>query len=147
MNPRLRFAVICCGALASSRHLPNVIASPKTASQVCCDASQTVLVGTVRVGDVVAAISAGENFTQTGRQVRERSPFAHTLVCGDTNGMFGYIGDDAEIDRGGYETESFWMVMYNDGFRLRPAKGTIGRILRGFDEVFHGLTQPRNAQA
>jgi hypothetical protein len=103
--------------------------------------------GGIRIGDVVAAISPGENFTQTGRQVRERSPFAHTLVCGDTNGMFGYIGDDAEIDRGGYETESFWMVMYNDGFRLAPAKGTVGRVLRGFDEVFHGLTQPGDAQA
>ena len=56
---------------------------------------------------MVAAISAGENFTQTGRQVRERSPFAHTLVCGDTNGMFGYIGDDAEIDRGGLRDRIF----------------------------------------
>ena len=97
--------------------------------------------GGIRIGDVVAAISPGENFTQTGRQVRERSPFAHTLVCGDTNGLFGYIGDDAEIDRGGYETDSFWTILYIDGFRLPLAKGTVGRILSGFDDVFQSLTE------
>ena len=98
--------------------------------------------GGVRIGDVVAATSAGENFTQTGRQVRERSPFSHTLVCGDTNGLFGYIGDDAEIDRGGYETDSFWTIMYIDGFRLPLAKGTVGKILHTFDEIFQDLTGP-----
>ena len=93
-------------------------------------------IGAVRIGDVVAAISAGENFTLTGRRLRERSPFVHTLICGDSNGLFGYIGDDQEIDRGGYETDSYWTITYVDGFRLPLAKGTVDRILNGFDEVF-----------
>jgi neutral ceramidase len=96
-------------------------------------------IGGLRIGDVVAATSAGENFTQTGRKLRERSPFVHTLVCGDTNGLFGYIGDDHEIDRAGYETDSFWTIMYVDGFRLALAKGTVGRILDAFDDVLQGL--------
>ena len=96
-------------------------------------------IGGIRIGDVVAAISAGENFTQTGRQLRERSPFVHTLVCGDTNGLFGYIGDDREIDRGGYETDSFWTIMFFDGFRLPLAKGTVTRILSAFDDIFQEL--------
>ena len=97
-------------------------------------------IGGIRIGDVALAISAGENFTRTGQQVRNRSPFSHTLVCGDTNGLFGYIGGDAEIDRGGYETDSFWKMLYIDGFRLAPAKGTVDRILHSFDEVFQELT-------
>ena len=64
----------------------------------------------------------------------------HTFVCGDTNGLFGYIGDDEEIDRGGYETDSFWTILYIDGFRLALAKGTVDRILDTFDEVFQDLT-------
>ncbi len=84
--------------------------------------------GVLRIGDVAAFLSPGENFTATGRDIRQRSPFAHTLICGDTNGLFGYIGDDAEIDRGGYETDSFWTIAYLDGFRLALAKGAVQRI-------------------
>ncbi len=97
--------------------------------------------GAVRIGDIGAAISPGENFTRTGARVRERSPFAHTLVCGDSNGLFGYIGDDLEIDRGGYETNSYWKSAYTDGFRLAPAKGTVDRILNAFDELMQGVAK------
>lgn len=99
-------------------------------------------IGAVRLGDMAAAISPGENFTHTGARVRERSPFSHTLICGDTNGNFGYIGDDLEMDRGGYETDSYWKMLYIDGFRLALAKGTVDRILAGFDELLSGLLKP-----
>jgi hypothetical protein len=90
------------------------------------------------VGDVAAFLSPGENFTATGRDIRDRSPFAHTLICGDTNGLFGYIGDDAEIDRGGYETDSYWKMLYIEGFRLALAKGTVQRILGAADALLAG---------
>ena len=93
------------------------------------------LIGII-VGDMAAALSPGENFTRTGARLRERSPFLHTLVCGDTNGNFGYIGDDAAIDQGGYETDGYWKMLYIDGFRLAPAKGTVERILQGYDALF-----------
>jgi len=85
--------------------------------------------GAVRIGDIGVALSAGENFTLTGHQIRSRSPFPITLICGDTNGMFGYIGDDDEIDRGGSETDAYWKMLYIDGFRLPPAKGAVDRII------------------
>jgi len=88
-----------------------------------------ITLGAVRIGDVGAFLSPGENFCETGLRIRARSPFVHTLVCGDTNGLFGYIGTDQEIDRGGYETDSFWKMLYVDGFRLPPAKGTADRIV------------------
>ena len=99
-------------------------------------------VGAVRIGDVAATILHGENFTATGRTIRQRAPFSHLLVCGDSNGQFGYLGDDAEIDRGGYETDSFWTIMFFDGFRLPLAKGTVPKILGAFDEIFQELATP-----
>lgn len=97
-----------------------------------------ITVGSLRIGDLAAFLSPGEFFTAAGREIRERSPFAHTLICGDTNGLIGYFGDDAEIDRGGYETDSYWKLM-NDGFRLAPAKGSVQRILQTANEMLVNL--------
>lgn len=83
----------------------------------------------VRMGDVAAIMSYGENFTQTGAKIRHRSPFVHTLICGDSNGLWGYLGDDDEIDRRGYETDSYWKMLFTDGFRRAPAKGSVDRII------------------
>ena len=55
--------------------------------------------------------------------------FVYTLICGDTNGLFGYLGDDAEIDRGGYGTYPFWLMFYSAGFRLPPARGSADRVI------------------
>ena len=106
-------------------------------------ATLPLTLGAIRIGDVGAMLSPGENFTQTGRNVRLRSPFAHTLVCGDSNGLFGYLGTDEEIDRAGYETYSFWMSLMFDGFRLAPAKGTAGRIVQTGVELLQNLAKAR----
>ena len=95
--------------------------------------------GAVRLGDVGALLAHGENFTASGQRVRLRSPFVHTLICGDTNGLFGYLGDDAEIDRGGFETNSFWKMPYFDGVRLAPAKGSADRIVETGTTMLWGL--------
>lgn len=91
--------------------------------------SLKIALGALRIGDMAAVFSPGENFSETGMLIRNRSPFAHTLICGDTNGLFGYLATDKEIERGGYEADSFWKMLYFDGFRLPPAKGTTGRIV------------------
>ena len=75
-----------------------------------------------------AALSPGENFTLTGQHIRQRSPFVHTLICGDSNGLFSYIGTDDEIDRGGFETDIVWRWISYDGVRLAPAKGASQRV-------------------
>jgi len=100
-------------------------------------------VGAVRIGDVGCMISPGENFTLTGMNIRLRSPFAHTLICGDTNGLFGYLGTDDEIDRGGYETYSFWKLLVHDGFRLAPAKGTADRIIQTGVELLRTVARTK----
>jgi len=97
--------------------------------------SLPITLGAIRIGDVGAALSPGENFTSTGQKVRMRSPFLHTLVCGDTNGLFGYLGTDDEIDRGGYETDSFWKMLTFGDARLAPAKGSADLVINTLVEL------------
>ena len=99
-----------------------------------------VTLGAMRLGDLAIVLSPGENFTATGRDIRNQSPFSHTLICGDTNGLFGYIGDDSEIDRGGYETDSYWKMLYIDGFRLALAKGATDTIHRTYVRMLKQLS-------
>jgi len=95
----------------------------------------SITLGALRIGDVYAILSPGENFTETARAVRERSPHPHTFVCGDTNGLFGYIGTDIEIDRAGFETDTYWKMQHRDGFRLAPAKGSAQKIQATCEEL------------
>jgi len=91
--------------------------------------SLPITLGALRFGDIAALLSPGGNFTLTGMQIRTRSPFVHTLICGETNGIFGYMGTDDDIDRGGYEADSSWKALGKNGFRLAPAKGVADRIV------------------
>lgn len=104
-----------------------------------------ITVGGLRIGDVAAFVSPGENFTATGRDIRQHSPFVHTLICGDTNGLFGYIGDDTEIERGGYETDSYWKMLVVDGFRLALAKGTVRQIKEAAESLWRELADQPNS--
>ena len=72
-------------------------------------------------------------------KIRTRSPFVHTLVCGDTNGLFCYLATDIEIDRGGSEPERNWKTLVHDGFRLAPAKGTADLIANTAVELLKSL--------
>ncbi len=67
-----------------------------------------------------AVLSPGENFAETGIAIRRRSPFVHTLICGDVNGLFGNIFTDEDISRGGYAIDSYFEILAFDGFRLPP---------------------------
>ena len=100
-----------------------------------------VTLGALRIGDVAAAISPGENLTLTGFHVRSRSPFVHTLICGDTNGLFGYICPDEEIHRGGAEPDYHWRVEHKGRHRLAPAKGSAQRIVNTLDGLLRELRE------
>jgi predicted dehydrogenase len=44
MSDKLAFAVIGCGMLARSQHIPNIVRSAKACLQVCCDVDEAALV-------------------------------------------------------------------------------------------------------
>ena len=57
----------------------------------------------IRIGDVALLSVEGEPFAEIGLRIAERSPFAHTLFSGYSNGGFGYIPTREAIEEGGYE--------------------------------------------
>jgi hypothetical protein len=56
------------------------------------------------IGDDLALVGLpGEIFARLGLELRERSPFRHTLVLGLANEAIGYVPTRAAYDEGGYE--------------------------------------------
>jgi neutral ceramidase len=57
----------------------------------------------MRVGDCAIVGAPGEIFSEIGREVRTRSPFATTLFAGYCQGILGYVATPEEHPFGGYE--------------------------------------------
>jgi len=55
-------------------------------------------------GDVALCSLPGEIFVEIGLELKEKSPFAHTMICELADGYFGYISTKRGIEEGGYET-------------------------------------------
>jgi hypothetical protein len=60
----------------------------------------------VGFGDVVFAGLPGEPFSETGREIKDGSPFAMTLLCCNANGSEGYFPVDEALAEKGYERDS-----------------------------------------
>ena len=65
-----------------------------------------VYVSVVAFGDVAFVGFPGEPFTETGRYVKEHSPFGVTFPCCLTNGNEDYFPVRSAYDEGGYEARS-----------------------------------------
>ena len=60
----------------------------------------------VGFGDIAFVGLPGEPFTEIGRQIKERSPFAMTIPCCNANGSEGYFPTDDALNENGYEATS-----------------------------------------
>jgi hypothetical protein len=60
----------------------------------------------LRIGDTVLWAAPVEMFSEIATGIRNRSPFAHTMYFGYTNGWFGYLPTEAAFAEGGYETRT-----------------------------------------
>jgi hypothetical protein len=67
--------------------------------------SYPLLVHGVRLGPVALVGVPVELFCEIGMSIRDRSPFARTLVSGYWNGYRNYLPTDVERSRGGYEID------------------------------------------
>ena len=99
-------------------------------------------VGAIRIGDVAACLTPGEPFVEIGWAIRARSPFVHTLICGEINGLCGNVGTDREIDRC-YGLDSYYEILNLDGFRLPPEKGSADRIISAALELLRQLKRTK----
>ena len=57
-----------------------------------------------RIGDLGIASSPFETFTETGLEIKEKSPLNHTFTIELANGTFGYLPTPEQHKLGGYET-------------------------------------------
>jgi hypothetical protein len=60
----------------------------------------------VGFGDLAFVGLPGEPFTEIGRQIKEKSPFAMTIPCCNANGSEGYFPTDDALLNTGYESNS-----------------------------------------
>lgn len=63
-----------------------------------------ILLQAVRIGDVGIAAVPFETFTETGLEIRKRSPFKPSFTISLANGSFGYLPTPEQHAMGGYET-------------------------------------------
>lgn len=63
----------------------------------------------VRLGDAAILAVPGELFGSVGRAIRDRSPFAITLLVGYADGYIGYVPDREAYESGGYEALVTWL--------------------------------------
>ncbi len=60
----------------------------------------------IRIGPIALISIPGEPFIEIGQQIAARSPFAHTLFSGYSNGGFSYLPVREAYAAGGYEVET-----------------------------------------
>ncbi len=58
----------------------------------------------VRIGDLGVVGMPGEIFVEYGLQIKERSPFAHTMTVELANDYIGYTPTDKALGQGSYES-------------------------------------------
>ncbi len=58
----------------------------------------------LRIGDLGIAAIPFETFAETGLELKDRSPFAHSFTIELANGSFGYLPTPEQHRLGGYET-------------------------------------------
>ncbi|MDE2817246.1 MAG: neutral/alkaline non-lysosomal ceramidase N-terminal domain-containing protein [Chloroflexota bacterium] len=92
----------------------------------------------LHIGDVALVGGAGEVFIELAQAVQERSPFAHTMYLGYTNGDVGYIPTVAAYAEGGYEVESAHFHYY---LPAAVAPDSAGRVVEASISLLEGLMQ------
>jgi len=93
----------------------------------------------VRLGPDLALIGADcEILCGLGRRIESGLPGVNAIVCGLTNGGFGYLPDDAENERGGYEAESYIFEKWGGPF----ARGIDDRMRRRVASLWASLPPP-----
>jgi neutral ceramidase len=85
----------------------------------------------IRVDDNVLIFNPAELFVEFGLQIKEGSPFEHTIVVELANGYIGYVPTKEAFDQGGYET------FYASQSKLIPEAGEI--IVKESLNIVHEL--------
>ena len=70
------------------------------------EASSTMELHAVAIGDIGFAVAPYEMFDTNGQQIKKNSPYTMTFVCAYSNGSYGYIPSEISWPNGGYEVDT-----------------------------------------
>ena len=85
----------------------------------------------IRLGDVAIVGLPGENFCESGLDVKRRSPARHTLVAGLSNDAIGYLPTRESFQQGGYETTE-GSTLYKEDAAQRLVASAVSQLNRLF---------------
>jgi hypothetical protein len=85
----------------------------------------------IRIGDVAIVAAPGELFTSVGRAIRQRSPFARTMVVGYAGGHVGYVPDREAYATGGYEALVTWLEPNAADMLVETAAAVLADLAEG----------------
>ncbi|MBE6711917.1 MAG: hypothetical protein E7580_00190 [Ruminococcaceae bacterium] len=70
------------------------------------EASSTMPLSAVAIGDIGFAVAPYEMFDTNGQQIKKNSTYTMTFVCAYSNGSYGYIPSEIAWPNGGYEVDT-----------------------------------------
>ncbi len=91
-------------AESTTRHRREAIYARRIAALQEAPKEIQVPLQALRIGDLGIAAIPFETFTETGLELKQRSPFAQTFTIELANGSFGYLPTPEQHRLGGYET-------------------------------------------
>jgi len=94
----------------------------------------TLRIDVITLGDVALVSVPCELFSALGRDIKARSPFAHTAIVtlGDAN--IGYVGERQNYEEGGYETTSSLVAPGTGELTADTAVNMLERAYRSKEE-------------
>ncbi|MFH1266944.1 MAG: hypothetical protein ABIK89_14550, partial [Planctomycetota bacterium] len=90
-------------------------------------APDEVEVMVVRLGNVALVGLPGENFCESGLEIKRRSPARHTLVAGLASDAIGYLPTRESFPQGGYET-TVGSTLYQEGAAERLVDAAVSQL-------------------
>ncbi|MCC9605455.1 neutral/alkaline non-lysosomal ceramidase N-terminal domain-containing protein [Blastopirellula sp. JC732] len=91
---------------AKPEHSRELIYADRADLLMQCPETVDVPLQALRIGDLAITTSPFETFTETGLELKARTPFAKSFTIELANGSFGYLPTPEQHRLGGYET---WM--------------------------------------
>lgn len=94
----------------------------------------------IRIGDLALVGLPGENFAESGLEIKRRSPARHTLVAGLANDAIGYLPRREAFEQGGYEP-TVGSTRYEPGAAERLAESAVSQLEQLFSATSFGAAE------
>jgi neutral ceramidase len=111
-------------------HAREVIYAERTLQAKDWPETMKIVLQTFAIGDLGIAAIPFETFTETGLEIKARSPFKDTFTIALANGGYGYLPTPEQHELGGYET---WLG--TNRVEKEASRKIVGKVLDLFARV------------